>query len=187
MSDILAKLFGSASRVKIIRLFLLNPNEILARKDISTRAKVSSRYLTKEINVLINIGFLKKKTNKGFVLNPNFPLFLQLKDLVLSATVVSNAEFLRKMTKIGRLKLVILAGIFIRKDNSRVDLLIVGDKIRKNVLTTALKELEAEVGKELSYAVFETDDFMYRVNMYDKFIRDILDYPHQKLLNKLGV
>ena len=77
--------------------------------------------------------------------------------------------------------------IFNLKDNSRVDLLIVGDKIRKNVLTTALKELEAEVGKELSYAVFETDDFMYRVNMYDKFIRDILDYPHQKLLNKLGV
>ena len=45
--------------------------------------------------------------------------------------------------------------------------------------------MEAEIGRELSYGVFETDDFRYRVSVCDKFIRDILDYSHKKILNKL--
>jgi hypothetical protein len=39
--------------------------------------------------------------------------------------------------------------------------------------------MEAEIGGELSYAVFETKEFLYRLNMYDKLVRDILDYPHE--------
>jgi hypothetical protein len=47
--------------------------------------------------------------------------------------------------------------------------------------------MEAEIGKELVFASFETADFHYRLGMYDKLIRDILDYPHQKLLDKLNI
>ena len=57
----------------------------------------------------------------------------------------------------------------------------------RHALFDLLKEIEAEVGKELSYAVFASDDFIYRLNICDKFIRDVLDYPHQKILNKLGI
>jgi hypothetical protein len=47
--------------------------------------------------------------------------------------------------------------------------------------------MEAEIGKELRYAYFSTDEFRYRLSMYDKLIRDILDYPHRVLLDKLGI
>jgi hypothetical protein len=43
------------------------------------------------------------------------------------------------------------------------------------------------VGKELRYAFFSTDEFKYRMSMYDKLVRDILDYPHKVLLDKLGI
>jgi predicted nucleotidyltransferase len=189
--SILAKLFGSADRLKIVRLFLLNPEEVLAPKDISNRAKIKPASLRKEIKLLSDISFICKRTVKkkikGWALNNSFPLLLPLKELVLDTTPVSRAELLKKMKRAGQIKLVVLAGIFIRKPNSRVDILIVGDKVRKNILEKVLKEIEAEVGKELGYAVFTTKDFVYRLNIYDKFIRDVLDYPHQKILNKLGV
>ena len=47
--------------------------------------------------------------------------------------------------------------------------------------------MEAEIGKELRYAVLNTKEFIYRLDMYDKFIRDILDYPHERLIEKIKV
>ena len=82
---------------------------------------------------------------------------------------------------------MVLSGIFIRESDSVVDILIVGDKIKKHVVESALGSIEAELGKELTYAFFETNDFKYRIGVYDKFIRDIFDYPHKKIINKLNI
>ena len=30
--------------------------------------------------------------------------------------------------------------------------------------------------------LFETKEFIYRLNMYDKLVRDIIDYPHEVIL-----
>ncbi len=54
-------------------------------------------------------------------------------------------------------------------------------------LENAVKTLEAEIGKELKYVWFDTNEFTYRVSMYDKLIRDVLDFPHEKILNRLNV
>jgi hypothetical protein len=202
MNHILSKLFGSPGRVKIMRLFLLNPEEILKPKEISKRAKVTSEATKREISMLSKIGFvakkkgfieietkkgLKKKKIEGWSLDESFPLLFQLKKLVLNSSLLSKKELSKKICKSGRIKFIALAGIFIQEDNSRVDILVVGDSIRRNVLEIALKQIEAEIGKELNYAVFSTKDFHYRLNIYDKFVRDILDYPHEKLLNKLDI
>lgn len=204
MSSILAKLFASTDRVKVIRLFLLNSEDVFLPKEISIRAKISPQSTRRELNLLSSIDFIhrvkttieipvkgssktKKKKIEGWSLNFFFPLLTPLKNLVLDTTPLSRAEFLGKIKKSGTIKLVILSGIFIQRENSRVDVLIVGDKMKKNLLEKTLRETEAEVGKELIYAIFDTNDFVYRLNICDKFIRDILDYPHEKLLNKLNV
>jgi hypothetical protein len=54
--------------------------------------------------------------------------------------------------------------------------------MKKNKIEEVVRKLEAEIGTELVYAVFETKEFIYRLNMYDKLIRDILDFPHEILL-----
>jgi len=209
MSTILAKLFDSADRIKLIRLFLLNPEEVLTAKEISERAKILPQPLRKEINLLFGINFIcrkkrakntpiKKKSARGgpisgrkkidgWSLDPSFPLLTPLKDLVLDTTPLSREEFLKKIMRAGKINLVVLAGIFIQEDNSRVDVLVVGDKIKREMVEKVLKTTESEVGKELAYAIFSTEDFIYRVNICDKFVRDILDYPHQKIFNKLNL
>ena len=70
-------------------------------------------------------------------------------------------------------------------EESRVDILVVGDKINKTSLQNAMQDIESQIGKELSYAVFNTEDFSYRLDICDKLVRDILDYPHRKILKKL--
>jgi len=60
-------------------------------------------------------------------------------------------------------------------------LLVVGDKLRKAGIEEGVRKLEAEIGTEIVYAIFDTKEFIYRLNMYDKLVRDILDYPHEVL------
>ena len=71
--------------------------------------------------------------------------------------------------------------------DSRVDILVVGDHLKQTKLLSIVSSIEALLGKELRYAAFETTDFQYRLSIYDKLIKDILDYQHEKILNKLGI
>ncbi len=62
--------------------------------------------------------------------------------------------------------------------------------ISVQTITAANPSLRAnalQIGKELNYSVLPTKEFLYRLRMRDKFIRDILDYPHEKILNKLDI
>ncbi|MCI0532935.1 hypothetical protein L0Y49_01805, partial [bacterium] len=93
----------------------------------------------------------------------------------------------RRFRNIGKVQLVVITGIFIKNEESRVDILIVGDGLKKQSIESVLRTMEAELGKEIRYALLETKEFSYRMNVYDKFIRDILDYPHRKIINKLGI
>jgi len=206
-SDVLAKLFGSSNRVKIIRLFLLNPEKVFEPKNIFLRAKVSRQTGRREILLLKSIGLIrpksdfaaiaikgkkekfKKKRISGLTLNESFPLIIGLKNFILDSALFSRDQLLKKLHKAGRMKLVILSGIFGEENSGahRIDILVVGDVIKKGILERVIREIESEVGKELVYASFNTQEFLYRLGMYDKFIRDILDYPHEKILNKLGI
>ena len=208
MADVLEKLFGSGSRVKILRFFLLNPENLFDLKEISRRTKTDSSVARREILLLKAIGFLKeseekideliklkngkiknkKKKIRGFRLNILFPFLRQLKDLLINAAPIDREKLLKSINSTGKIKLVILSGIFIDSgEGNKVDLLIVGDSVRRSALDRLLKNIEAEIGRELNYVLFTKDEFFYRFNMYDRFIRDILDYPHEKLLNKLNI
>ena len=87
----------------------------------------------------------------------------------------------------GQIKLLIIAGIFLDEPDSRADILIVGDKLKRTLIENLLRRLEAELGKELTYGILETAEFEYRYGIYDKFIRDVIDYPHQIVVNKLNI
>jgi len=64
---------------------------------------------------------------------------------------------------------------------------VVGDRLEERSLDTAVQKLEAELGRELRFAAFSTEEFRYRVGVYDRLIRDALDYPHKVILDKIGL
>lgn len=99
----------------------------------------------------------------------------------------NRAMLAKRIGALGRIKLAVLAGVFINSETSRADLLIVGDGIKKGRLNSFMAWLESEIGKELNYVALTTEEFKYRMDMYDRFLRDILEDRHEKMINKLGV
>lgn len=204
--ETLSKLFSGEERVKIMRLFLFNPELCFSLDQVIAKAKVSNREAKQEIEVLEKAGMIKnkkvvqivEKKKRGKIiqlkkkmvcyhLDPDFEYLLPLQNLLINTRPLRKEEILRRLHNVGKLKMVIVSGVFIQNPDSRVDLLIVGDNLKRGSIDRIVKTMEAEIGKELTFASFETADFHYRLGMYDKLIRDILDYPHQKLLDKLNL
>lgn len=182
--EILGKILGNGARVKIMRLFLLNKSKGFKGKEIAKRSRVSPDIVRKEITLLSSISFIKKRSSASpeWFFNPSFKYAGEFEDLLVRSDSLDKEKLLDNFKKVGRVKLVIVSGLFIKNDDSRVDLLIVGDKMKRGRIEAGVRKLEAEIGSELVYAVFDTKEFIYRLNMYDKLVRDILDYPHEVLL-----
>ncbi|QQG45633.1 MAG: hypothetical protein HYW89_01795 [Candidatus Sungiibacteriota bacterium] len=213
MEQVLEKLFESVPRVRLLRLFMRNPEAEFTFPDIVKRSQLRSRALRVELKKLLKIGLIKKKRailryeivrksrsrkkppkiiiktkrTQVFLTNQDFPFLKELQDLIIRATAASRKKLIRQIKGLGKIKLAVLSGIFINSDNSRTDLLIVGDGIKKSLMEKFLEQVESELGRSLQYTVMDTAEFKYRLDMYDRFLRDILEYPHDKLINKLHV
>lgn len=196
--ETLANLFGSMAKIKLIKLFVFNPDWQLSKDDLISRAKLSQSDLRRNINFLLKAGLVKarkvwiegssgKKRAVGYGLNPDFVFLAPLRDFLLATASVDDKEIIQRLSKSGRLRLVVTSGVFLREWDSRVDLLVVGDNLRVNVAENAIRTIEADMGRELKYAIFDTEDFKYRYGLYDKLIRDILDFSHYVVLDKIGI
>ena len=198
----LGKLFGSPARVKIMRLFLFNPETTYDVDDVASRCKVAKPQARRELSALLHAGFLKKKPFSksvlvrgkqkrkkaaGFMTNPTFDLAGPLKTLLIESELVQVNELPKRFRNAGRILLFVASGIFTHDGDRMADLLIVGDHMRRNAVDQAIKTLESEIGKEVRYALFDLEEYTYRMKMYDKLLRDVFDYPHFKLINKIKV
>lgn len=140
-----------------------------------------------------NRNILKKaannQTERIYFINPSFVFFNELKSLVLKSSPASKSKIVNRAKGIGRVKLVVLSGIFMRPDRelSRTDILIIGDDISEKRLQKFLKALEAEVGCEIQYSLLSSDEFRYRREMMDRFLRDIFERPNEVLIDKIGI
>lgn len=195
--QILETLFDSLSKVKLLKLFLRNHDKFFHEKEIVKRTQADTRLVNREVDGLLQIGFLRKKivakrtknTRAGdyFSINPDFDFYHELRSLVLKSSPASKEKILNKVLNLGRIKILLLAGVFLNTDNSRVDMFIVGDHISQRKLHSFLADLESDVGKEISFAVMTTKEFHYRYHMFDRFVHDILEKPNEKLINKLRI
>lgn len=195
----LGLLFGTVTRVKILRLFLFSPNTGFDIQTIAIRTRSTVDATRKELSLLTKASFLKKKivtievelrsgTAKkrvpGWQFNEKFEYRQALYNLLVDTEFLSKEEVARRFKPHGKIKLLLLAGAFIRNEDSRADILIVGDLMRRPLIEKAIKVLESEIGKELSYIIFDTEEFLYRANMYDKLVRDIIDFPHERVIDQ---
>jgi len=176
--EILGKILGSPARVKIMRLFLLNPKDSFNRKNIIKRSRVNPNIVSREIKLLASVDFIKRNKTTWFF-NPLFKYAGELDRLLVSSDSLDKKTIANNFKKVGRVKLLLLSGVFIKNKDTRVDLLIVGDRLKRSKIEEEIRKLEAEIGMELVYAVFDTKEFIYRLDMYDKLVRDILDFPHE--------
>lgn len=186
----LAKLFGTPARLKILRLFLFNQNISLTAIEVGTRTKLAPVAVRKELADLTSIGLLRKKGVRiaaRYQVNPRFEHLEALEIFIRDTTNVRSQDMLALLKRAGALRLVALSGFFLSVIEAPVDMLIVGDNLDERALATAIHSLEAEFGREIRYASFATPDFRYRLGVYDRLLRDVFDYPHRLLVDKIGL
>ncbi len=190
----LERLFISKVRVKILKQFLLNPEE-----DYHIRALV--RLLNEEINAvrrelknLEAFGLLRsnKQANKIiYSLRNNCPFLHELKSMILK-----DSEELRLMAKvlgsIKNIELVLVTQAYMTNeysDENDIDILIIGTP-DINKLTKEMNKVEKELDRELRMAVLTKEDYEYRKKRREKFILDVLEKEKIILLgspNKIGL
>ncbi len=199
-NEILGKLFGSDAKVRILKLFIFNPETPFDKEEISIQAKANTSQIRREVDCFKKIGLVeeviftkeyndsqKKKEMTGWRLNSNFQFLTALQHLLLSITPLLDKEIVSVLSRAGRLKLVVISGVFIQNFESPLDILIVGDNLSKTKIENTMSFFEAEIGRELRYACFDTKDFRYRYEMYDKLIRNILELDHHIIFDKLNI
>jgi len=186
----LAKLFGSGARLKTLRLFVFNQNVSFTFPEITERLKLSKEATHRELDELCKSGLLRKKSAHApvrYQTNPRFEYLDALDAFIRDTTSVRPQRMLATLRRAGTMQLVALSGFFTNVLESQIDLLVVGDRIEERKLAAVVHSLEAELGREIRYASFATVDFRYRVGIYDRLLRDVFDYPHRKLIDKLGL
>lgn len=203
--ELLARLLGGNERVKIMRFFLYHDEMIISGAEVADKTKVKGTLARKELNALSSIGFIEKKKGKtyvsvgkgakatskvkeivGYKLNPLFPHNQALEELLFDFELLDKRELANRFKPVGRIKLFIVAGVFLAEEHFRVDILLVGEAIKRPKAEKLFEALSAELGREVIYSIMDVEEYLYRFKMYDKFVRDIVEMPHERVIDKLN-
>lgn len=188
--EILSKLFGSPARLKMLRLFVFNKDSAFTLVEIVERTKLPKDSARREIKDLLSVGFLRKKGTSipvHYQVNSRFEHLSALTTFIRETTSVRPKAIVSALRRAGNLKLVVLSGHFTGILETQIDLLVVGDALEERIIASTVRSLEAEFGREIRYASFATADFRYRLGIYDRLLRDVFDYPHRVLIDKIGL
>ena len=177
------QLFGSKTRVKLLHLFYTNPNRSFYVREITRKVNEQINSVRRELANLLNIGIIKSDTSANrlyYEINQKYKYYDQLRSIFSGintkkekTVVSSDGDAVQKLATIGAVDLVLLSGHFVRSATSPVDLLVVGD-VNRSKLLKIIAELEAQEGLEIRFTVLNKEEFIYRINLKDRFLSTIL-------------
>ena len=186
----LVKIFGSPARLRLLRLFLFNQDTSFTLAEAASRTSIDPAVARRELAELHTGGLLVKRGTRAktrYQVNGRYEHLAALDLFIRDTTILSSQHILAALKKAGTLRVIALSGLFTGALEAQIDLLVAGDNIDMRTLAKSIKTLEAELGREIRYAAFETPDFRYRLGVYDRLLRDVFDYPHRLLIDRIGL
>ncbi len=194
--NMIEQLFGSKTRVKLLRLFFSNPNRSFYVREITRKIDEQINSVRRELANLLSIGIISSDTTNNrlyYEVNQAYELYDPLRMMFgLNPTESKKEAEAPKETpdesikSLGNVELVLYTGQFTRDMTTEVDILIVGD-INRTRLANYITALEGDEGKELRYTLMDKKEFDYRRQIKDRFITDILGSKMQVLVDKHGL
>lgn len=199
----LEQLFGSKTRVKLLRLFLNNPSQPYYLRELTRKLKTQLNSVRREVNNLEKIGIIKsvqlvapeteeekpkKRKSRGskkyFLADIDFILYPELKGLLLKAQLLLERNFVGKVERMAKIKLFVLTGIFVGVEDFVTDILLVGTVNRKR-LAKIVHDFEKELNHDINYTVMTRQEFKYRQDITDRFLYDILEGRKIVIVDKI--
>lgn len=176
-------LFGSKTRVKLLHLFLNNPNRAFYVREITRKIDEQINSVRRELANMLSIGIIKSDSSNNrlyYEINQNYVHFEPLRAIFADSefkahsTEGSKSDWASRLKQLGDVRLALLSGNLVRGSESDVDVLLAGS-VNKTQLKKFIKELESEEGKPLNYTSMSYEEFYYRLSIKDRFILDIVN------------
>lgn len=196
----LEQLFGSKTRVRLLRLFLNNHKSSYFVRELTRKIGSQINAVRNELDNLVGMGILsevqddqaaagpKKKRRvsqkRFYKLNTEALLYPELKALFTKSRVLLEKDLVKKLAGLGSLSYLALTGVFVGPDPAPTDVFMVG-RVNREKLVSLVRDFEREIGHEVNYTVMTPQEFKYRRDVTDRFLYSILESKKIVVLNNL--
>ncbi len=194
-------LFGSKTRVKLLHLFLNNPNKSFYVREITRLIDEQINSVRRELSNLLGAGVITSDTadNKLYYeINQNYEFYTPFRGIFAGEKLVGhdaprqskqspvrspkNDTWRTKIAAIKGIRVALAAGILVEGSASGIDLLLVGDAAPAKI-KSLISDIEVQEGRELNYSSMSYDEFYYRLSIRDRFINQIISSKHEVLVD----
>lgn len=195
----LEHLFGSKTRLKVLKFFLANPDKDFFVREISRKLNLPLNAIRRELENLSSLqvvmaGEKKESLDKTpgaekrryYRLNNQGHLNKELENLLIKDKFSKEQNFISSLKNLNGAEFLLLSGHFVGIKESPVDILLVGTVLPKD-LEKIIKNFEKETEEELRYTLMKTKEFIFRRDVADKFLSDVLSNKHLILIDKIRV
>ena len=176
----LESLITSKTRIKLLLKFFLNINNQGYLRSLESEFNESTNGIRQELNRFEHAGLLLTESDgnkKLYRANTGHPLFKDLNSIILK--FVGVEELLeRVIDRLGNVKQVYLEGRIAQGlESDIIDLMIVGDDIDRNYLSSLVEKTEPLLKRKIRYLVFEEADAKVYVERHHKDLVLIFNNP----------
>jgi hypothetical protein len=192
----LEHLFGSRTRVKLLRLFYRESSRNFFVRELTRLTETQINAVRRELAHLTNSGIINVVTEdmpdtddpheakrKYYRLNEQSPLYPELRALLLKSHVLGEKSLRDDIAAAGDIALLLFTGSFTNAETP-IDMLVVGAVPQKNI-AALVADFEHNNGVSLRYAVMSLKEFQERKQLMDRFVYEIFDAPHEIAINVL--
>lgn len=188
----LEHLFGSKTRVQLLRTFLNSPEKFFFVRELTRLLGIHLNAIRRELENLEKLGIIQSSTKidlereaekslkdnkKYYKLNGAFTFIDELRALMVKAQLMLEQSFMEKLAKLGNVSYCLLSGVFTGRADAPVDILVVG-RVNRTRFLRLIKPFERELGRPLNYTILSDADFRYRRDVTDRFLYDLLEHKH---------
>lgn len=177
-------LFGSKTRVKLLHLFLNNPNRAFYVREITRKIDEQINSVRRELANMLSIGIIQSDSSNNrlyYEVNQSYVYYEPLRAIFSDSSFapdesvpVATTDWQKRLKPLGDIRVALLSGSLVRGSASSVDVLLVGN-LNKTQLKRFIKQMEEEEGRQLNYTVIPYEEFYYRLSIKDRFIIDIIN------------
>ena len=177
----LKTIFGSKTRINILKLFIFNPKREYYVREIERLIKTSFDLVRRELIHLETIGLLKSRVSgkqKYYTLNTEHMLFPEFKSMILKTAGIGDII----QGAIKNRNDILVAFIYgsYAKDTenaeSDIDLFVIGD-ISSTDLQVSVSEVESQTKREINPTVYSSKEFKEKYKAKNHFILSVIKEP----------
>ncbi|MFA6547378.1 MAG: hypothetical protein WCT11_00325 [Candidatus Magasanikbacteria bacterium] len=187
----LEHLFGSVTRIKLLRLFYTNQERAYFVRELSRAIEIQLNAVRRELANLEEIGIIKQtefgqskeeeigtERSKYYKINTDFFLHEELGALLEKTQIMEENHFVELLKKrAGDIKVMILTGFFTDAVDVGTDILFVGSA-KAVVVAKIMRDFEKFLNHPVRYTILDEKEFSERREIGDRFLYSIFEAKH---------